>query len=125
MSKISLSQTEESMKGGNPPALRDSFFSILGRKFALKIAQMKPLIFISLLLVFLGHSNVVNGEQIALRQRPKEALLSRSLPNDGSIFDPTDEETFFIAGGEVELNPVRASCDWFLTSSIFNARRSE
>ena len=85
---------------------------------------MSFLIFISLLLVLLDKSNVVNGGQIALRQRPKEALLSRSVPNDGSIFDPTDEESFFVVGGEIELNPIRASYDRFLTSPISNARRS-
>lgn len=100
-------------------------FSIPGRIFALIIAKMKFIILISLLLVFLCISNVVNGGQIALRQRPKEALLPRSLPNDGSIFEPTDEENFFMVGGEVKLNPIRTSYDRFLTSAMSNARRSK
>lgn len=61
---------------------------------------MMFIIFISLLVVFLGQLNIVNGGQVALRPRPK-ALLSRSLPSSGSILDPTSEESFYTVGGEI------------------------
>lgn len=63
---------------------------------------MKLTNFISLLLVFLGQLNLINGGQVALRSRPKTPLLSRSIPTNGSIFDPTDEESFYTVGGEIE-----------------------
>lgn len=63
---------------------------------------MKVTILISSLLVFFGQLNIVNGGQVALRPRPKNPVLSRSIASDGSMFDPTDEESFYVVGGEIE-----------------------
>ena len=70
---------------------------------------MKVTILISSLLVFLGQFNIVNGGQVALRPRPKNPVLSRSITIDGSMFDPTDEEVFYVVGGEIEQSPFEAS----------------
>lgn len=63
---------------------------------------MQLSIVISLLLVFLGQLNISNGRQVALRPRPKGPVLSRSIPSDGAIFGPTDEESFYVVGGEIK-----------------------
>lgn len=58
---------------------------------------------ISFLLAFLGEFHIVScGDQIALRPRPKNQLLSRSIASDGSMFDPTDEESFYVSGRKIE-----------------------
>lgn len=67
---------------------------------------MKFVPFISVLLTLTFPPNVVKGGQIALRPRPKESLLSRSTPSNSSIFDPTDEESFYMVGGEIEPKPI-------------------
>lgn len=57
--------------------------------------------FVSLSLVcFLRVSNVDAG-QFALRHQPRSQLLSRSSDNDATFFEPTDEESFFMAAGEL------------------------
>ena len=71
--------------------------------------KMNLIFFILLLLVFLTQPDVVIGGQVALRPQPKHPLLrrsipSRSIPIDSSIFDPTDEESFYVAGGEIQTS---------------------
>ena len=70
---------------------------------------MKSIIFIFLLSVFLSQLNIVNGGQIALRPRPRpKGLLSRSLRVSDSILDPTNDESFYTVGGEIEQSPIGA-----------------
>lgn len=79
----------------------------LAEQFTLRTSKMKLTIFISLLLVFLGQLITVNGAQLALRSRSKEQLLSRSISlsrsiaSNDAIFDPTNEESFYLVGGEI------------------------
>lgn len=55
---------------------------------------------ITFLLAILSELHIAScGDQIALRPRPKNAILSRSIASDGSMFDPTDEESFYVSGG--------------------------
>ena len=66
--------------------------------------KMNLIFFILLLLVFLTQPDVVIGGQVALRPQPKHPLLRRSIPIESSIFDPTDEESFYVAGGEIQTS---------------------
>lgn len=67
----------------------------------LAIFKMHFTTFVSLSLVcFLRVSNVDAG-QFALRHQPRSQLLSRSPDNDAAFFEPTDEESFFMAAGEL------------------------
>ena len=60
---------------------------------------MKFLAFVAILLASVSQPIVVNASQIALRTRPSVQLYSRSFPNDAALFDPTDEESFYVSGG--------------------------
>lgn len=96
--------------------LREILFPVfpVGKRFALDNSEMKVTTSISFLLAFLGDLHIVScGDQIALRTRPKNPILSRSIASDGSMFDPTDEESFYISGGKIEttrLGPPVIGC---------------
>ena len=105
MTQISLSQTNSHYKKHESPLALRNFFFLYSRLaiFALKTSKMRFTIFISFLLTFLGELNIVSGGgQIALRPRPKDPILSRSTASDGSMFDPTEEESFYVSGGDIE-----------------------
>ena len=45
-------------------------------------------------------------------------MLSRSNPSKSSIFGPTNEESFYTVGGEIDQNPVGASYDRSLMNHV-------
>ena len=80
---------------------------------------MKFIICLFVLLTLTSQPYVVDGGQIALRPRPKEALLSRSFPSNNSLFDPTDEEYFYTLGGETDENSITPLYNTFLINPVF------
>ena len=57
--------------------------------------------YISLVIVALFQPVVVSGKQVALRARSKAQLSARTIPSHATLFDPTDEETFYVSGGQI------------------------